>query len=91
MLQTTVTVGRTDYHLAPGQDIAALRRATELAVRSGGGLVDLVVIGHGAVSILVSPGLPLAITEREFTEDPGGETREYPFEPSALGDLDLEF
>jgi hypothetical protein len=69
MQQTTVTVDGTAFRLAADQDVTALRRAIESAARLGGGLVELSLVDDTAVSVLVTPNLPLLVTQRPLPDE----------------------
>jgi hypothetical protein len=69
MQQTTITFDGSAFHLAPGQNVPALRQAIESAARRGGGLVDLTLADDTAVSLLVTANLPLMVAERWRADD----------------------
>jgi len=69
MMRTSVSVNGVEYRLAQGRDIDDVKRATVAAVRSGGDLVDIVVVGNRLVSVLVSPGIPITFEGHEVEVD----------------------
>jgi hypothetical protein len=88
MLRTTVLVDGQVYPLAQGQDLEAIKAATVEAAREGAGLVDFIVVGNRAVSVLVTPGVRVLFERHEVDVDvrDTGDT-ESPFSPS----MDLDF
>ena len=57
------------FLLDPSQDIAETKRAIVTAVREGADFVDFVTIGHGTISLLVTPNLPVRFETIERTEE----------------------
>jgi len=75
-----VHIAERSYALAQNADLATIRSDMEAAVQAGGLFVDLVVVGNRAVSVLVTPGIPIVI-DQEQVEDDGRDT----------GDVDRPF
>lgn len=69
MRRTTLTVDGHSYLLAQGTQLGDLKTAVEDAVRTGGRFVDITMVGNVAVSVLVSPGVPIVLTSREVVDD----------------------
>jgi hypothetical protein len=69
MLRTSVTVDGQRYRLAQGQDIEAIKSAAVDAARAGAGLVDFVVVGNRAVSVLVTPAIRVLFEKHEVEDD----------------------
>jgi hypothetical protein len=69
MLRTSVTVDGQHYALAQGQDIDAIKSAAVDAARAGAGLIDFVVVGNRAVSVLVTPAVRVLFEKREVAAD----------------------
>lgn len=59
---TTLTFGGVAHHLEPSTVLEELRGSITEAARSGGGFVELAIVGENSVSILVTPGVPLSLT-----------------------------
>ncbi|MFU8947466.1 hypothetical protein ACLRGF_12130 [Mycetocola zhadangensis] len=69
MRRTTLTVDGHSYLLAQGTQLGDLKTTVEDAVRTGGRFVDITVVGKVAVSVLVSPGVPIVLTSRDVADD----------------------
>lgn len=69
MKRTTITVGGKRYALAQGRAVDGVKAAAVAAVRTGGDLVDIVVLGNREVSVLISPGVPVQFETVEIPED----------------------
>ena len=69
MRQDTVRIGNDRFVLAQGQDIDQVKAATVAALRADGDLIDLVVYGNKAVSVLISPGVPVVFTSEVIDVD----------------------
>ena len=69
MRRDTVTVAGERFALAQGHDLGDVKERTVQAAREGGGLVDLVVLGNAAVSVLVTPGVPVVFTSETVEYD----------------------
>lgn len=69
MTRDTVRIAGERFVLAQGHDIEQVKQATVQAVRDGGALVDLVVLGNVRASVLVSPGLPVVFTSEELAPE----------------------
>jgi hypothetical protein len=69
MLRNTLTIERHTYELAQNTDLQALKSATERAVAAGGRFVDVTIVGNIAMSILITPGIPIFIRTAEVDDD----------------------
>ena len=69
MQRTTLTIDGHSYVLAQGTQLAELRASAEEAVIAGGRFVDVTVVGNVAVSVLISPGIPVFLATHEVPED----------------------
>jgi hypothetical protein len=89
VLRTSVVIDGQKYPLAQGQDLEAIKSATVAAAREGAGLVDFVVVGNRAVSVLVTPTIRVMFEEHEVDGDArdNGDLRA-PF-TSPVDDLDF--
>lgn len=61
MRRNTVRVGEDRFILAQGHSIDDVKAATVAALRTGGDLIDLIVLGNKE-SVLVSPGVAVVFT-----------------------------
>lgn len=69
MKRTQIAINSGSYFLAPGEDLADLKRRIEHALRAGGGFVDFRAVGDRSVSVLVSAHSHVVITvDRVSTE-----------------------
>jgi hypothetical protein len=77
------------YWLAQGHDIEQLKNAATEAVRDGGGMIDVVIVGNKIVSALISPGLPVLFESEEVDVD-DRDTGDvgFPFDELSYGALD---
>jgi hypothetical protein len=64
-----VDIAGTTFFLAQGGDIQDVKNAVVAAIRNGGDLVDLVVLGNAEVSVAVSPGVPVIFRSEEVDID----------------------
>ncbi|WP_104164195.1 hypothetical protein [Cryobacterium sp. N22] len=64
----TLTVGERLFRLRSSCDVTALLAALTAAVRQGGGMVRLPVVGEVGVEALVSPGVSVVL--ETFEVDP---------------------
>jgi hypothetical protein len=64
-----VDIAGTTFSLAQGGDIQEVKKAVVAAMRNGGDLVDLVVLGNAEVSVAVSPGVPVIFRSEEVDID----------------------
>jgi hypothetical protein len=69
MRRITLAVDGRSYELAQGTRLKELKSSIETAVHNGGRFVDVTVVGNVAMSILVSPGVPILLTTRQVRED----------------------
>jgi hypothetical protein len=67
MLITRVRVDGQSFFLSPEQDVEATKEAIVAAVRDGSGFVDFLTVGHGRVSVLITPSIPVRFQVIERT------------------------
>ncbi|TFC04071.1 hypothetical protein E3O42_05590 [Cryobacterium adonitolivorans] len=67
----TVTVGGRLFRLSTSSDVTSLSAALTAAVRRGGAMVSLPVVGEVGVEVLVSPGVSVVLETYEV--DPRAE------------------
>jgi hypothetical protein len=70
LVRQSVTVGRREFLLNPGEDVAAVKAAVVDAVRAGGGFVDFPVAGNRMVSVLVTAGVHVMFQSEQIREEP---------------------
>jgi len=70
MVRTAVAVNGDTTFLAQGQDLDALKRRIEAAMKTAGAFVDFVVVGNRAVSILISPRTQVVFSVETVQFDP---------------------
>ena len=70
LVRQSVTVGRREFVLNPGEDVAAVKVAVVGAVRAGGGFVDFPVAGNRMVSVLVTAGVHVMFQSEQIREEP---------------------
>lgn len=68
MESSTLTLGGLVYDLDPSTMISTLKDTMERAAHSGGGFVDLDVVGEDAASVFVSPGTSIYFTTNDSDE-----------------------
>ncbi|TFD93349.1 hypothetical protein E3T61_04425 [Cryobacterium lactosi] len=61
----TLTIGERLFRLRSSCDVAELAATLTAAVRQGGGMVDLPVVGEVSVQVLVSPGVSVVLETHE--------------------------
>jgi len=79
------------FLLDPDQDLAETKQAIVAAAREGSDFVDFQVLGHGTISLLVTPNLPVRFEIIERSEE---ELERFEADPPSLdhGDwLQYEF
>lgn len=69
MKVTKIRIGGKMFILDPDQDVDALERSIAAAAASGSGFVRFATAGHVIVSALVTPYLPVRISEIDHPED----------------------
>ncbi|KZX21645.1 hypothetical protein [Rathayibacter tanaceti] len=69
MIRTIMTLHDRALGLEEGVDVAGVKTSIETTLRSGGGFVELVVVGNRAVSVLISAGTLLLIDQEDVAED----------------------
>lgn len=70
MVRTEISLDGETYFLAQGQAPDEIQRRMEAAVQAGGKFVDFVVVRNRAVSVLVSPGVPIVFSVQTVQFDP---------------------
>jgi hypothetical protein len=65
----SLSIADRHFRLRTTTDLAELSARLTVAVRSGGGMVDIPIAGEGRVSVLVSPGVSVVLETHEM--DPG--------------------
>lgn len=68
MESSTLTLGGLVYDLDPSTTISTLKETMERTALSGGGFVDLNVVGEDFASVFVSPGTSIYFTTNEVAE-----------------------
>lgn len=69
------------FLLAPEQDVDETKRAIVAAAREGSDFVDFQTVGHGTISLLVTPNLPVRF---EMIERSEGELEQLEADPPPL-------
>jgi hypothetical protein len=69
MLVNKVRFDGQTFLLDPDQDVDRTKATIVGAVREGSGFVDFHTIGHGTISLLVSPTVPVRFEVIERTEE----------------------
>jgi hypothetical protein len=69
MLVNKVRFDGQTFLLDPTQDVDATKKAIVAAVREGSAFVDFLTVGHGSISLLVTPSLPVRFEVIERTEE----------------------
>ena len=69
------------FLLDPDQDLGETKRAIVAAAREGSDFVDFKVLGHGTISLLVTPNLPVRFEVLERSEE---EIERFEADPPAL-------
>jgi hypothetical protein len=57
------------FLLDPGQDVDETKQAIVAAARDGSDFVDFRTVGHGTISVLVTPNMPVRFEIIERTEE----------------------
>lgn len=90
MKVSKVRVDGQMYILQPDSDVGALEREIVTAVRAGGGFVTFHTVGRAAISVLITPGLPVRF---EVLESPEEQVASWQENPPRIevdgGDFDL--
>jgi hypothetical protein len=71
------------FLLDPIQDLAETKKAIVAAAREGSDFVDFQVLGHGTISLLVTPNLPVRFEILDRSEE---ELERFEADPPALDD-----
>jgi hypothetical protein len=64
-----VVVAGTTFFLAQGHDVQTVKDSVVAALRAGGGLVDLIIVGNVEVSVAISPGVAVIFQSEEVDLD----------------------
>jgi hypothetical protein len=64
-----VVVAGTTFFLAQGHDVQTVKDSVVAALRAGGGMVDLIVVGNVEVSVAISPGVAVIFQSEEVDLD----------------------
>lgn len=59
MIMHKMTVDGNEYYLDPEQNVDETKNSVVDAVKNGGGLVDIPLVGHATVSVLISQSIPV--------------------------------
>jgi hypothetical protein len=74
MIMHKMTVDGNEYYLDPEQNVDETKHEVVDAVKSGGGIVDIPVAGHGTVSVLISQRIPITFETVDADEsEPEGD------------------
>jgi hypothetical protein len=89
----TVSIGTHLFTLRPDARVRHLQKALAKLIRRGGGLIDVPVAGSDAVTVLVSPGLPVVFRTREVDDDDEGASvpRHEAWLVAYAGEVDFDF
>ena len=69
MKRYSIDVAGTNFLLAQGRDVQRVKDDMVSAIRSGGDLVDLIVVGNIEISVLVSPGVAIIFRAEDVEVD----------------------
>jgi hypothetical protein len=64
-----VVIAGATFFLAQGRDVQTIKDSVVTALRAGGGMVDLVVVGNVEVSVAISPGVAVIFQSEEVDLD----------------------
>ena len=64
---TQVRFDGQTFLLDPAQDVAAAKEAVVTAAKEGAGMVDFRTVGHGVISLLVTPQIPVRFETEEHS------------------------
>ena len=78
MILTKVRFDSQTFILDPAQDVEDTKRAIVAAARDGSDFVDVQTIGHGTISLLITPNLPVRFEVIERTAEELEELEEHP-------------
>lgn len=78
VMLTKVRFDGQTFLLDPAQDVEVAKRAIVTAAREGSDFVDFQTIGHGTISLLVTPHLPVRFEVIERTPEEVEELEEHP-------------
>lgn len=82
MKHNMLVVEQRSYHLPDDADLPSLKRAAERTAHHGDEFVDVTITGGAVVSVLVTPGLFVAV-RAENLQDEGATVIAFPAERSA--------
>jgi hypothetical protein len=90
MERTTMQVDGRSHLLAQGQDLQEIKRGTVEAIRAGGDLVQVTVVGNRVLDILVSQGVSVTFETLSVPDDPRDDgDLAAPFDFTDLGEYGL--
>jgi hypothetical protein len=69
MLINKLRIDSQVFYLSPDEDVAALKQQILDAARGVADFVVFTPVGHGAVSVLMTPHTPVRFEEQERSED----------------------
>jgi hypothetical protein len=69
MERTTMQVGHRSHLLAQGQDLDKIRHEALQAVRNGGDLLQVTVVGNRTLDILISEGVEVTFETETVPDD----------------------
>lgn len=75
---TKVSFDGQTFLLDPDQDVADTKKAIVSAARDGSDFVDFQTIGHGTISLLVTPHVPVRIQTIDRSEEQISRMQEEP-------------
>jgi hypothetical protein len=83
MRRTLMQVNGHDYALAQNQDLEALKTRVLQAIRDGGDLIPVTLVGNTSLEVLVTLGVPLTFQTTEVDDDDRDDGNlDFPFDPS---------
>jgi hypothetical protein len=91
MLVTKVRFDSQRFLLDPAQDVRRTKEEIVNAVRGQGDFVDFATIGHGTISLLITPSVPIRfeVIERTEAEVAALEAHPPPLDESDVYDWDF--
>jgi hypothetical protein len=92
MLQARIRIDGREYLLRPEQDAGTIMGMITAKVQAGGGFVEIVRTSDRVMSVLVSPGMSLAIEVTRAEDQPAAsdtDLEQLPLEQSGSGAFDV--
>jgi hypothetical protein len=90
MLINKLRIDSQVFYLSPDEDIAALKQQILDAARGVADFVVFTPVGHGLVSVLVTPHTPVRFEEQERSEDELHEWENDPPRTDYTTDFEME-